>query len=93
MSGSVRQRTTNHQGNTPIGVLRFPSYRRTFGHMEGVIVWIVYALLAGAFLFALYWIIRTAVFHALREHTVNSTTAVSVVSANPLPVIVQEEQK
>lgn len=35
---------------------------------------------------ALYFVVRAAILSALREHTMNSTMAVSVVSANPIRI-------
>lgn len=50
-------------------------------------LWLIFVLsiVAGAVgLAVLYAVIRAAVLSALREHTVSSTTAVSLVSAVPL---------
>jgi hypothetical protein len=48
-----------------------------------IIIWLVSAAVS---FFILYWVIRLAVLHALREHTISSTAAVSVVSAVPLTI-------
>ena len=53
--------------------------------MNIVVILVYLALVALSFL-VLYWVIRLAVSHALREHTMNSTTAVNLPSAVPLKV-------
>lgn len=45
----------------------------------GFVVWALSVL-------TLYFVVRYAVLHALRQHTISSTTGVSVVSSNPIPV-------
>lgn len=52
---------------------------------SAVVISIIAAVVS---LFILFFVIKYAVLSALREHTTSSTTAVSVVSANPLPVLV-----
>ena len=58
--------------------------------MNIVVILVYLALVALSFL-VLYWVIRLAVSHSLREHTMNSTTAVSVVSAVPWKIAARTE--
>ncbi|TFV82053.1 hypothetical protein E4V99_14055 [Microbacterium sp. dk485] len=48
-----------------------------------VVGWLIGAALTLA---ALYYVVRAAILSALREHTMSSTTAVSVTSAVPLRI-------
>ena len=48
-----------------------------------VIIWILAAAISWALI---YSAVRLAVLHALRAHTVTSTSAVSIVSAVPLTI-------
>ena len=49
-----------------------------------IVIWLVGALV---FFGGLYLVIRFGVLHALRDHTVSSTTGVSIVSSVPLRVV------
>ncbi|MGI9823956.1 hypothetical protein [Agromyces sp. Marseille-Q5079] len=55
----------------------------------GFTVILVYVVGLAIVLTALYFVIRGAVLSALRAHVTSSTTGVSIVSANPLRVVVQ----
>ncbi|BDV31870.1 hypothetical protein [Microbacterium terricola] len=48
-----------------------------------IVWWVLGAMIT---VIVLYWTIRQAVLHALREHTLSSTTAVMVTKSVPVEV-------
>ncbi|MET0725945.1 MAG: hypothetical protein ABWY36_06310 [Leifsonia sp.] len=55
-------------------------------------VWVV-VVAAGIGLGLSWWIIKSAVLAALREHVKTSTTGVQIVRANPLRVVVTTDEQ